>query len=188
MANMMEEMKSREVDELVKQDPKEALRVAAEIHDPVIRAATDARLAGEVNKSDPDQAAQMIKSAREAMAATKEPADKLRILVGLAQAQSAMKDKEGFSATLDQAYAMGEELYRKSIDKTPDGPIMGRAGYDSMTRLTVTGVRLDSSATLAHIESIRMPILQAMLLVAAAQGLDPEGTPQDGPFRIQIRS
>jgi hypothetical protein len=188
MANMMEEMKSREVDELVKQDPKEAMKVAAEIHDPVIRAATDARLAGEVNKSDPDQAAQMIKSAREAMAATKEPADKLRILVGLAQAQSAMKDKEGFSITLDQAYAMGEDLYRKSVDKTPDGPIMGRAGYDSMTRLTMTGVKLDSSATLAHIEGIRMPILQAMLLVAAAQGLDPDGAPQDGMFRIQIRS
>jgi hypothetical protein len=185
---MMEEMKSREVDELVKEDQKEAIRVAAEIRDPVIRAATDARIAGEVNKSDPDHAAQMIKSAREAMAASKEPADKLRILVGLAQAQSAMKDKDGFAQTLDQAYAMGEELYRKSIDKTPDAPINSRPGFDSMSRLTSAGVRLDSSATLAHIEGVRMPMLQALLLVAAAQGLDPDSTPQDGMFRIQIRS
>jgi hypothetical protein len=185
---MMEEMKSREVDELVKENPNQAVKVASEINDPVIRAATDARIAGEVNKSDPERAAQMLKSAREAMAATKEPADKLRILVGLAQAQAAMKDSEGFATTLDQAYAMGEDLFRKSLDKSPDLPLLARPGFDSMMRVTITGVRLDSSTTLAHIDGVRMPILQALLLVAAAQGLDPDGTPQGAGFTFQIRS
>jgi hypothetical protein len=188
MANMMEEMKSHEVDELVKENPNQAMKVASEIHDPVIRAVTDAHLAGEVNKSDPERAAQMLKSAREAMATAKEPADKLKILVGLAQAQAAMKDSEGFAITLDQAYALGEELFRKSLDKSPDLPLLARPGFDSMTRVTITGVRLDSSITLAHIDGVRMPILQALLLVAAAQGLDPDGAPQGAGFTFQFRS
>ncbi|MCU1284670.1 MAG: hypothetical protein JWO13_1020 [Acidobacteriales bacterium] len=187
-ANMMEEMKSREVDSLLRDDPQEAMKVAEEIHDPVIRAATDARLAGEVNKTDPAKAAEMVKSAREAMARATEPGDKLRILVGLAQAQAAMKDKAGFSATLDQAYAMGEELFRKSVDKSPTLPLMARPGFDLMSRLTMAGVKLDSTATIAHIDSVRMPVLQALLLVSAAQGLDPDGRPQDGAFRMIMRS
>jgi len=187
-ANMMEEMKSIEVDELVSQDPKQALKVADEIHDPVIRAATNARLAGDLSTSDPDRANELLNSAREALAAAKEPADKLRILVGLAQAQKAMNDKDGFGKTLDQAYVMGEELFRKSVDKSPDAAIISRPGLDLLTRLTVAGVRLDSTAILTHVDNLRSPLLQAILLVAAARGLDPDGTSQDGPVRIQIRS
>jgi hypothetical protein len=187
-ANMMEEMKSMEVDELASQDPTKALKVADEIHDPVIRAATNARLAGDLNNSDPDRANELMKSAREALGAAKEPADKLRILVGLAQAQKAMKDKEGFGKTLDQAYAMGEELFRKSVDKSPDAAINSRPGLDQLTRLTIAGVRLDSTAILTHLDNLRSPVLQAILLVAAARGLDPDGPSQDTGFRIQFRS
>jgi hypothetical protein len=186
--NMMEEMKSMEVDELASQDPKKALKVADDIHDPVIRAATTARLAGDLSTSDPDRAAELLQNAREALAATKEPADKLRILVGLAQAQKAMKDKEGFGRTLDQAYAMGEELFRKSFDKSPDAAINSRPGIDQLTRLTIAGVRLDSTAILTHLDNLRSPALQAILLVAAARGLDPDSPSQVTGYRIQIGS
>jgi hypothetical protein len=187
-ANMMEEMKSIEVDELANQNPKQALKVADEIHDPVIRAATTARLAGDLSTSDPDRAAELLKNAREALAASKEPADKLRILVGLAQAQKAMKDKDGFGKTLDQAYVMGEELFRKSFDKSPDSAINSRPGIDQLTRLTIAGVRLDSTAILTHLDNLRSPLLQAILLVAAARGLDPDSSSQGTGYRIQIGS
>jgi hypothetical protein len=187
-ANMMEEMKSMQVDELASQDPKQALKVADEIHDPVIRAATNARLAGDLSNSDPDRAAELLKSSREALAAAKEPSDKLRILVGLAQAQKAMKDKDGFGKTLDQAYILGEDLFRKSVDKSPNGAIIARPGLDLLTRLTIAGVRLDSTAILEHLDNLRSPVLQSILLVAAARGLDPDSPSQNTGFRIQIGS
>lgn len=186
--NPMDPMKAMEVDELAQKDPMRALKASDEISDPVLRTATSVAIAGEINNSDPAQAAKLVKNAKDAIAATPEPADKLRILTGLAQAQSTMKDKDGLNTTMDQAFAMGEDLYRKSIDKNPDAGVNTRPGIDTLTRLAGIGIKADQAATLAHIDRVNAAPLQTMLLISAAENLDPDMKPAVGGFRIMIRN
>lgn len=186
---MMEEMQAMEIDELSTQDPQRALKMNAELTDPSVRAASGARLAATLVKSNPEQAAELLKKAKEAIAEAKEPADKLRILVGLAQAQALMEDKAAFETTLQTGYALGEELFRKGIDKNPTASIYSQPGFDAMSRLTMSSVRVDYAATMARIDAVRSPLLQAMLLITAAEGLDPDARarPRMG-MRIRIES
>ena len=185
---MMEEMQAMEIDELSAQDPQRALKMNAELTDPSVRAASGARLAATLVKSNPEQAADLLKKAKEAIAEAKEPVDKLRILVGLAQAQSAMNDKAAFETTLQSGFTLGEELFRKGLDKNPTAPVFAQPGFDAMARLTMSSVRMDYTATMARIDAIRSPLLQALMLITAAEGLDPDARVRPRGMRIRIES
>lgn len=185
---MMEEMQAMEIDELSTRDPQRALKMNAELTDPSVRAASGARLAASLVNTDPEQAAELLKKAKEAIAETKDPVDKLRILVGLAQAQASMNDKAGFEATLQSGYSLGEEMFRKGLDKNPNAPIFSQPGFDAMSRLTMSSVRMDYTATMARIDAIRSPLLQALLLITAAEGLDPDARVRPRGMRIRIES
>ncbi len=185
---MMEEMQAMEIDELSARDPQRALKMNAELTDPAVRAASGARLAATIAKSNPEQAAELLKKAKEAIAEAKEPADKLRILVGLAQAQAAMNDKAAFETTLATSFAMGEELFRKGLDKNPTAPVFSQPGFDAMSRLTMSAVRMDYAATMSRLDAVRSPLLQALLLIQAAEGLDPDARPRPRGMRIRIES
>lgn len=171
---MMEEMQAMEIDELSAEDPQRALKMNAELTDPSVRAASGARLAATLVRSNPEQAAELLKKAKEAVAEAKKPADKLRILVGLAQAQAMMEEKAAFETTLQAGYTLGEELFRKGVDKNPTANIFSQPGFDAMSRLTMSSVRVDYAATMARIDAVRSPALQALLLITAAEGLDPD--------------
>lgn len=183
---MMDEMQAMEIDDLSTRDPQRALKMNAELTDPAIRAASGARLAASISKSDPEQAAELLKKAKEAIAEAKEPADKLRILVGLAQAQAAMSDKAAFEVTLQTGYTLGEELFRKGLDKNPTAPVFTQPGFDAMSRLTMSAVRVDYAGTMSRIDAVRSPLLQALLLIQAAEGLDPDARPRPRGMRIRI--
>jgi len=185
---MMEEMQSMEIDDISQRDPQRALKMNAELTDPSVRAASGARLAAVIAKSNPEQADELLKKAKEAIADAKEPADKLRILVGLAQAQAAMNDKAAFETTLQSGYSLGEDLFRKGLDKNPNAPLFTQPGFDAMSRLTMSAVRVDYAATMNRIDAVRSPVLQALLLITAAEGLDPDARPRPRGMRIRIES
>lgn len=185
---MMEEMRAMEIDELSTSDPQRALKMNAELTDPSVRAASGARLAASISKSNPEQAAELLKKAKEAIAEAKDPADKLRILVGLAQAQAAMNDKVAFETSLQSGFTLGEDLFRKGLDKNPTAPVFSQPGFDAMSRLTMSSVRMDYATTMARIDAIRSPLLQALMLITAAEGLDPDARPRPRGMRIRIES
>jgi hypothetical protein len=185
--DMREEMNSMEVDQLAARDPQQALKISNEINDPVLRAASHAKIAGELNRTDPQEAAALLRSAREAMAQATLPRDKLMIIAGLAQAQAAMKDMDGLADTLKRGIAMGEEIFRKGVDKRPNAPVFAQPGYELMGRLVATAAKADPVLAASRIDEIRTPILQAMMLVNAAKAVDPDGGALDGAgVMIQI--
>ena len=116
-----------------------------------------------------------------------EQSDKLRILAA-PQAQSAMKDKDGLNGTLDQAFTMAEDLYRKSVDKSPESSVNTRPGIESLSRLVGIGIKSDQSVTLGHIDRVNAAPLQTMLLISAAENLDPDMKVIGSGFRIMIRN
>lgn len=185
--DMMEEMRSMQVDELAQRDPLAASKQIENIKNPAIRAAAAARVAGELSKSDPEAAARLLKEAKQAMAEAKEPAQKLRILVGLTQAQAAMKDREAFAESMEKGFAIGETLFRAGSNKNPNMPVFGQPGFQAMTQLTRLAMKIDEQAALAKLSTIDGEYLHALLLVAAADGLDPTGRRRSGGMRITIQ-
>jgi hypothetical protein len=185
--DMREEMNAMEVDQLAARDPQQALKLSSQINDPVLRAASQAKVAGELNRTDPQQSAALLKNAREAMAQATTPRDKLMIIAGLAQAQAAMKDLDGLTDTVKRGLAMGEEMFRKGLDKRPNAPIFAQPGYELMGRLVAVAAKADPQLATARIDEIRTPVLQAMLLVNAARAVDPDSGQVEGPgMMIQI--
>lgn len=186
-AAMMEEMKAMRVDELAADDPQAALKLASEISNPSVRAGAGARVAGELAKNDPEQAAKLVKEAKKALAETKDPREKMQILTGLAKAQAAMKDKEGFAETFDQVLSLGEDLFRQALNKNPNAPVLRQAGFDPMSSAVASSMKVDVPTTLQKINEMRSTLLQAHLLVSAAASLNPGGEQRPG-VRIQIEN
>jgi hypothetical protein len=187
-AAMMDEMKSMQVDELSSRDPERALKLSQEIQSPSRRAAANAQIGAELAKSDPEQSAALLKQARAALAETKDTNEKLRILVGLAQAQATMNDAENFPASMATAFTMGEELFRRGVDSNPNAPVFSQPGFDSLSRLTHLSVKFDSTLALANLENLRSPLLQAHMLIAAAEALDPGSRMRLPGMRVVINN
>lgn len=191
MGNMlMQEMKSREVDELIAaNDTEGALKQADSITDPALRAASTAKLAGSLNKSDPERAAEILKNAKAALGEAKTDADRLRILVGLTYAQQAMGDSNAFRDSLAKAYALCDELFRKSVNNNPQMPVFARPGFESLGQLLRLEMKDDRQAAIARIEELRSPLLQAHMYIEAAETiLDPNAPPHRPGMRIVIGS
>jgi hypothetical protein len=104
----------------------------------------------------------------------------LTILTGLAQAQAAMKDSEALAETVKSGFVMGEEMFRKGLDKRPSAPLFAQPGYELMNRLTTIFAKADAQAAITQLDDLRTPVLQSMLLVTAARAINPEAGP-DGP-------
>jgi hypothetical protein len=186
---LMQEMKSREVDELATKDPEGALTQANMITDPSMRAASTAKLAAAIGKSDPQRAAQILKDAKTALGEAKTDNERLRILVGLAQAQQAMGDATAFHETLLKAYPICDELFRKSVNSNPQIPIFARPGFEALGQLLRLEMKDDREAAIARIEQLRSPLLQAHMFIEAAEAvLDPDAPPRRPGMRIVIGS
>jgi hypothetical protein len=184
--DMREEMTAMQVDELAQRDPTRALQVSSAINDPVLRAASTASLAGSFSRSDPARAAELLKSARQVLAETPEPRDKLTILIGLAKAQSALGDAEGFKDTLARSFALAEDLYRKGLDRDPSAPVFAQPGFDQLSRLITAAAEKDVQSLQVRIEALRSTPLQASMWIQLAQALDPERRHLGPGLRIAI--
>lgn len=183
-----EEMAAIQVDELSKTDPQEALRRSEGISNPFLRAASQAGVAAELSKSDPARAAELVKNARAAMAESQDPREKMQIVINLARAQAASGDKEGWRESVRAGFAMGDEMFRKGVDRRPTAPAFAQAGYELLSRLTRATVETDLALTTERIASLHSPTLQALMLVTAAEALNPAGDESDGGVRIRIEN
>ena len=178
-----DELQSNSVDELAARDPQRAMETAQAIKDPTVRVAAIAR----ASAAGTDAAAKekALKDAKDALAQASDPRDKLTILAGLAQAQASMKDDEGLAATLQQSFVLADDMFRRSVDKTPDGGAWMRPGVQATTSMVRAGARKSPQIFTEKIDGVRHQPLKALLLLSAAEALDPESRSNSGPqFRF----
>lgn len=174
-----DEVQSMQVDELASRDPKRAMEMANNIQDPVLHAAAMTRVTA--SSSDAQAREKALRDAKELLARTSEPRDKLIILSGLAQAQATMKDEEGLATTLDQGLVIADDLFRRSIDRNPSAGAWMRPGVDVATSLIKGAVKTQGKLVTDKLDAVRQAPLKALLLLAAAEALDPESRPTNGP-------
>jgi hypothetical protein len=127
-----------------------------------------------------------VRDAKELLAKTSEPKDKLSIYAGLAAVQASLKDEDGLSATLQQAFVIADDLVRKSIDKDPAAGSWMRPGVDTAASMVRNLAKKQSSLVTNRIDDVRQAPLRVLLLIAAVESLDPEAKTERGPM-IQFR-
>jgi hypothetical protein len=178
-----DELQSMSVDELAARDPQRAMETAQSIKDPTVRVAAIAR----ASAAGSDEAAKekALKDAKDALAQASDPRDKLTILSGLAQAQASLKDDEGLAVTLQQSFNLADDMFRRSVDKTPSGGAWMRPGVQAATTLVRGVARKSPKIVSEKLDSVRHQPLKALLLLSAAEALDPESRSNSGPqFRF----
>jgi hypothetical protein len=180
-----DELQAMSVDELAARDPQRAMETAQAIKDPTVRVAAIAR----ASAAGTDEAAKekALKDANDALAQATDPRDKLTILSGLAQAQASLNDDDGLAVTLQQSFNLADDMFRRSVDKTPDGGAWMRPGVQAATSMVRGIARKSPRVVTEKLDSVRHQPLKALLLLSAAEALDPESRSNSGPqFRFQF--
>jgi hypothetical protein len=180
-----DELQAMSVDELAARDPQRAMETAQAIKDPTVRVSAIARASAAGNNAEEKEKA--LKAAKDALAAATDPRDKLTILSGLAQAQASLKDEEGLATTLQQSFVIADDMFRRSVDRIPASGAWMRPGVQLTTNMVRAGARKSPQTFSEKIDSVRHQPLKALLLLSAAEALDPESRSNSGPqFRFQF--
>jgi len=180
-----DEIQAMSVDDLATRDPQRAMQTAQSIKDPTVRVAAVARASAATENADVREKA--LKDAKDALAQASDPRDKLTILGGLAQAQAAIKDDEGLAVTLQQSFVIADDMFRRSVDRNPSAGFWMRPGVQSVVTMVRGTARKSPSVVAQKVEDVRHQPLKALLLLTAAEALDPESRVQSGPqFRFQF--
>jgi hypothetical protein len=174
-----QEIQSMQVDELASRDPKRAMEMANNINDPAMHAAAVARVSSAGTDADAQQKA--LDNAREVLKSTSEPREKLSILAGIVQLEASMKDEDGLGASLQQAFGIADDMFRRSIDKNPSTGAWMRPGAEVGASIVRRSARKYPAIVADKIDSVRQSALKALMLLAAAESLDPESRTQSGP-------
>jgi hypothetical protein len=178
-----DEMQAMQVDELASSDPQQALETADRINDPVLH--STAMVRATAAGKDADAREKAIKNAKELLAQTSDPREKLTILSGLASAQSAMNDLDGLATTLQQALAIADDQFRRSVDKNPSSGAWTRPGVEVASRLVKGTAKQQGRLVAEKLESVRQQPLKALLMLSVVEALDPEARSTGGPqFRF----
>jgi hypothetical protein len=159
---------------LAREQPEKATKVLAEVSDPAMNAATAASLAMTMKDSRPDESAQLLARAQQALEKTKAPQDRMVILLELTRALASMKQPEQLAVMVDQSFRAADEIISAFAARYPDSPSMGRAAPWQLAGIAEISAKLIPEHMLARINDVRVPALQADLLIAMAHGLDSE--------------
>lgn len=173
-----EELQAMQIDELSARDPQRAMEMANNINDPVLHASAVARVAAAGDDAETQRKA--LENAQATLKTISEPREKLTVLAGIAQVQAAMKDQEALGATLQQSFAIADEMFRKSVDKNPSMGAWTRPGPEIAINMVKAMARKQPAVVTDKIDSVRQTPLKALFLLAAAESLDPESKPQGG--------
>ena len=174
-----EEIQSMQVDELSSRDPQRAMEMANNINDPALHAAAVARVTSAGTDAEAQQKA--LDNAKDVLKNTSEPREKLAILSGIVQLQASMKDEAGVATSLQQALGIADDMFRRSIDKNPSTGAWMRPGSELAASIVKRCARSYSAIVTDKIDFVRQSALKALLLLAAAESLDPESRTQSGP-------
>jgi hypothetical protein len=159
---------------LANREPELAAKVLDEVPDPAMNAATAASLAMTMKDSRPEESAQLLARARQALEKTRAPQDRMVILLELTRASASMKQPEQLAALVDQSFGAADEIIAAFAAKYPNRPLTGRVAPWQLAGIVETSAKLIPEQMLARINDVRMPALQADLLIAMAHGLDLE--------------
>jgi hypothetical protein len=104
------------------------------------------------------------------------PQEKLQILAGRGMSLAAADRQVELANLLDEAFALGEKLFRKSIDDDPHMSWDSRPGAAELSMLVGTAARILPETVLEGIRRVHTSVLQAELYVSFADGLQSENS------------
>ncbi len=172
----------REIMAVAASDPNQALMLTMSLTDPALRAQAFATIATSLVWKDPEGARKLVEQAKEGIATIKGSTDKVQALAALARAAAAAHDTKSLREALKRGFDLGEEIFEEDLEIHPGRLAYEVAGFDELSELTRVGVQFDPQDTLTRVASLRNTLLQAHLLIDAAEALhDFQSSTSGGP-------
>jgi hypothetical protein len=145
--------------------PEKAEKALEEVSDPLRHASAAALMAIRLRDSQPEYSSQLLAGVQETLANTKAPHDRLAILENMAQAFAVMERREQLTAVVDQSFAAADEILSAAA---------GSGWPYELPFVVRSSARFIPQHTLDKTNQIRVPVLQARMLIAMAEGVDQE--------------
>lgn len=159
---------------LAQRNPEQGLKALQNISNPSVHAEAGAVMAASVNASQPETANQLLEHAAKTLNTTTSAEEQFHIACALARSLVALNRREQAASMIDKAFSLGEELLRDSISRYPKMPFSDRLEYSGLHVLVQLSAKSMPQLLLQKINDVRIPELQAHLLVTLAYGLEAE--------------
>ncbi len=167
----LERSRVEEVATIASKDPNQALLLAQSISDPALKATALAYVAGGLELTAPDQAAQMISMLKDDADKLDTGPSKVTMLTALAEAAAKAKDVSSFEFAFQRAFDLGTELWEEEVELHPAKPGYDTRVFDDLRNLIKIGIQMHPGRTLDAISELQSDVLQAYLLIDAALAL-----------------
>ena len=152
-------------------DPQQAANLLSSLSNPGLRSQALASLATGFATKDPGRAADLLTGAQKAADALPAQMSKLRALTALAEAAVALRDLPRAEQAMDEAFDLGEELLGEELDVHPGETVYSSEALDELSKDARLGAKIAFPYTAARLDHVKNEVLQAYLLIAAAEGL-----------------
>ncbi len=153
-------------------DPEQALRLSSSLSDSLFRLEALSSVATALAGKDPERARGLIAQAKEAINKIQDTSGRVTAWVALAEAAAAAHDSKTFEEAIKRGFDLGEEVFEEDLSTHPGKPSYELAAMDDLGRLTQVGVHADRERMLGRVTDVRNPLLQAHLLIDAAEALN----------------
>ena len=121
--------------------------------------------------SSPVSLAESLEDSEKTLKKTVDAREWLEILVGRGVSLIAGERPDELANVLAEAFALGEKLFRKSIDEDRQASWESRPGGNELSTLVEAAARVVPQTVLERIRNVRTSVLQAQLYVSFAGGL-----------------
>ncbi len=176
-ASALEAARVQDVQEIAPKDTKQALLLAQSISDPTLKATALAYVAAAFQATDPARAAEMTNTLRKTSEGLDTGPAKVTMLTALAETAARAKDDSTFDFAFQRALDLGVELFQEDFESYPSKPAYDDAGFDDLGKLVKLGIKMHPGFTLDAISELNNDVLQAYLLIDAAQALHEISSP-----------
>ena len=155
--------------------PGAALQLAGQLTDPSTHLRALEGVAGSLDDTkDTSSMATIGEQAKRVLESAKKPLDRLRALALLAQATAQAGDTASFHQYMDRGFDLGELVFEEFVQTHPVAAIEGADVLEPLGKLVTTGMQFRRADTIARIERCPDRLLNAYLLIAAAEGERPD--------------
>jgi len=122
----------------------------------------------------PEDVARFLDDSEETFKKAGDPEQKLRILVERGVSLASSERRAELSNILADAFALGEKLFRKSVDEDPQASWNGRPGARGLSTLVEAAAKTAPQIVLERIRNMHTSVLQGQLYASFVEGVQSE--------------
>ncbi len=172
MRKALDRHRVMQVSQLAASDPAEALAVADQISDLVLRDLALVAIAPSYQQINARRADDFLQSATKHLATMPSDLAKLQLTVALIKANVTLHRIEAARVLFGDAFRSAQQIVAEDLRQHPDRPAYALQGFDELNQLFEADVAIESAANVeTRLAAFQNPVLRASLTISAARAI-----------------